>query len=132
MLGMSLHVIKKNTEALLFGSKENGVEVSYDKTNYMVLSRDNNAGRSHNIKIDNSSFEMVKMFRYFWNNLKKSKFSSGRNGEQIDVRECLLSFGAESFFFQFAIRNLKIKLYRSVMLPVLLYGCKTWSLTLKE
>ena len=129
---MSVHVIKKNTEALLVGSKENGVEVGADKTKFMVMSRDNIAGRSHNIKIDNSFFEMVKMFRYFWNNLNKSKFSSGRNEEQTDVRECLLSFGAESFFLQFAIRNLKIKLYRSIMLPVVLYGCKTWSLTLRE
>jgi len=29
-------------------------------------------------------------------------------------------------------RNLKIKIYRTVILPVILYGCKTWSLTLKE
>ena len=28
-------------------------------------------------------------------------------GEQIEVRECLLSFGAESFFFQFAIQKFK-------------------------
>jgi len=30
----------------------------------MVMSRDQNAGRSHNIKIDNSSFEMVEEFKY--------------------------------------------------------------------
>ena len=29
-------------------------------------------------------------------------------------------------------RNLKIKIYRNVILSVLLYGCETWSLTLKE
>ena len=28
--------------------------------------------------------------------------------------------------------NLKIKLYRTIILPVLLYGCETWSLTLRE
>jgi hypothetical protein len=28
--------------------------------------------------------------------------------------------------------NLKIKLYKTVILPVVLYGCETWSLTLKE
>jgi len=28
--------------------------------------------------------------------------------------------------------NLKIKIYRAVMLCVVLYGCKTWSLTLRE
>jgi hypothetical protein len=29
-------------------------------------------------------------------------------------------------------KNLKIKIYKTVILPVLLYGCKTWSLTLGE
>jgi hypothetical protein len=34
-----------------------GLEVNADKTEYMVMSQDQNAGRSHNINIDNSSFE---------------------------------------------------------------------------
>ena len=29
-------------------------------------------------------------------------------------------------------KNLKIKIYRSIILPVVLYGCETWSLTLRE
>jgi len=41
-----------------------GLEVNDDKTNYMVMSRDQNAGRSHSIKTDNSSFERVEEFRY--------------------------------------------------------------------
>jgi len=29
-------------------------------------------------------------------------------------------------------KNLKIKLYRTIILPVVLYGCETWLLTLRE
>jgi hypothetical protein len=29
-------------------------------------------------------------------------------------------------------KNLKIKIYRTIILPVVLYGCETWSLTLGE
>ena len=29
-------------------------------------------------------------------------------------------------------KKLKIKIYRNIILPVVLYGCKTWSLTLRE
>ena len=29
-------------------------------------------------------------------------------------------------------QNLKIKIYRTIILPVVLYGCETWSLTLRE
>jgi len=29
-------------------------------------------------------------------------------------------------------KNLKIKIYKAIILPVVLYGCETWSLTLRE
>ena len=44
--------------------KEIGLEVSADKTKYMVMSGDQNAGWSHNIKTDSSSFERVEEFKY--------------------------------------------------------------------
>jgi hypothetical protein len=46
--------------------------------------------------------------------------------------ECLLSFGAESFVLQFAIQKFKIKIYRTIVFPVVLYGCENWSLAMKE
>ena len=44
----------------------------------------------------------------------------------------MLSFGAESFVFQFATQNVRIRVYRTIILPVVLYGCETWSLALRE
>ena len=38
----------------------------------------------------------------------------------------------KSVVFQVAIQNLKIKIYRTIILPVVLYGCETWSLTVRE
>ena len=29
-------------------------------------------------------------------------------------------------------KNLKIKIYKTIILPVVIYGCETWSLTLRE
>jgi hypothetical protein len=29
-------------------------------------------------------------------------------------------------------RNVKVKIYKTIILPVVLYGCETWSLTLRE
>jgi hypothetical protein len=43
----------------------------------------------------------------FGNNFNKSKFYSERNYELTEVRECLLSFGVESFDFHFAIQKFK-------------------------
>ena len=42
-LGGSVHTIKKNTEAVLVASKENGLEVNSDKTKDMVISLEQNA-----------------------------------------------------------------------------------------
>jgi len=44
----------------------------------------------------------------------------------------LLLLGAESFVFQFANQKLKIKVYRMIILPVVLYGYGNLSLTLRE
>ena len=50
------------------------LEVNADKTKYVVMSRDQNAGRSDNIKIDNSSFERVEEFRYLGTTITKQNF----------------------------------------------------------
>ena len=42
---------------LVVASKEIGLEVNADKPKYMIMSRDQNAGRSHCMKIDNSSLK---------------------------------------------------------------------------
>jgi len=68
-LGGSVHTIKENAQALIVTSKEIGLEVNADKTKYMVMSRDQNAGRNHCVKNDNSSFEMVEEFKYLGTNL---------------------------------------------------------------
>jgi len=64
ILCRSVHTIKKNIKTVLVGSKEIGLKVNADKTKYLVISRDQNAGRIHNINIGNSSFERVEEFKY--------------------------------------------------------------------
>ena len=49
VFGRSAHTIKKNTEALLVVSMGSGLELNADKPQYMVMFRDQNAERSHNI-----------------------------------------------------------------------------------
>jgi hypothetical protein len=43
----------------------------------------------------------------------------------------LISFDAESSVFCLS-KNTKSKIYRNIILPVALYGCETWPLTLRE
>jgi hypothetical protein len=59
----NIDTVQRNTEALLDASKEVGLEVSSEKTKYMLMLR-KKAGRKHSIKIVNRSFEGVANFRY--------------------------------------------------------------------
>jgi len=47
-------MVEENAEALVVATKEIGLEVNADKIKYIIRSRDQNAGRSHSMKIDNS------------------------------------------------------------------------------
>jgi hypothetical protein len=68
----------------------------------MDMSRVQNAGRRHDI------FPLKEwIVQVFENNLQKSKFYSGRNYEQTEFRECLMSFDAYCFIFQFTIQKYK-------------------------
>ena len=52
---------------------------------------------------------------------------------QTELREFLLPFGPEYFFLPFAVRcTIQIKIYRNIILPGVLHGCETGSLTLRE
>ena len=64
IMGGSIHTVKENAEALVFPTEEVGLEVNADKTKHMVMSREQTAGVSHTMKVDNSSIERVEEFKY--------------------------------------------------------------------
>jgi hypothetical protein len=64
IVGGSTSTTKKNAKALVITGKETGLEVNAEKAQYMVMSRDYNAGQNHKIEIGNKSFERVEQFRY--------------------------------------------------------------------
>jgi len=64
ILGGNILTLKENAEALIAATREIGLEVSADKTKYMAMSRDQNAGRIHSVRTENNTFERVKEFKY--------------------------------------------------------------------
>ena len=98
----------------------------------MVMSRDQNAGQNHRVRIDNITFERVEEFKYLGTTLTiqnsirdeiKSRLGSG-NACYHSVQNLLSS--------RLLSNKLKIKIYRTIILLVVLYGCEAWSLTLRE
>ena len=51
ILGRSGHTIKKDTDVLVGASKDIGLKVKADKTKYRVMSHDQNAGWSQDIRL---------------------------------------------------------------------------------
>ena len=98
------------------------------------MSRDQNAGRKHRVRIDNSTFETVEVFKYLGTTLRK------QNSIQEEMKSRLRSGNAWYHSVQsllssrFLSKNLKtnIYIYRTIILPVVLYGCESWSLTARE
>jgi hypothetical protein len=125
-------LVKKNAEALLYASKEIGLEVNSEKTKYMFMSRHQTAGHSNYIRVANKSFEKVAKFKYLGSTLTdqncihekiRSRLNSG-NSCYHAVQNLLSS--------HLLSRNVNIKIYKTIILPVVLYGCETLSFTLRE
>jgi hypothetical protein len=96
------------------------------------MSRHQNSGQNQNIRTTNESFENVAKFKYLETTLTnqndirdeiKSRLNSG-NACYYSVQSLLSS--------RLISKTLEIKIYETVILPFVLYGCETWSLTLGE
>jgi hypothetical protein len=84
--GGSIHAMKEKAEALVVASNEIGLKENADLTKNMVMSQAQNAGRNHNMKIDNRFLEIVVESKYLGTNVSyknsiqeevKSRMNSG-------------------------------------------------------
>jgi hypothetical protein len=128
-LGGSLHTVKEKGEALVVATKEIGLEVNADKTMYMVMSRDRNAGRGHSLKIDNSSIEKVEEFKYLGMTLTDQNYIQEEIKSRLNLGNACYHWMQNLLSSRLLSKNLKIKIYITIILPVVSYGCETWSLT---
>jgi len=98
----------------------------------MVMSLDENAGLSGSIKCDISSSERLEEFKYLGTDF------TNQNSFQEEIKSRLKSGNACYHSMQNLLssgllsKNLRITIYRIVILPDILYGRETWSLTLRE
>jgi hypothetical protein len=96
-----------------------------DKTKYNVMPQDQNAGQSDSTKIDDISFERMEEFKYLGTTL------TDQNSIQEELKSRLKSVSTCYHSVQNLLsssllsKNLKIKIYRTVILPVVVYGCET-------
>ena len=106
--------------------------INPEKTKYMKLGRHRGMMVNEHIKIGSNSYEKVKTFIYVGSLL------TNQNSIQEEIK-CRLKAGNSCYYSVLTLfsprllsKNLKIKICKTIVLPVVLYACETWSLTLRE
>jgi hypothetical protein len=112
-------------ESLVVATKEIGLEVNADKTKYLVMSRDRNGGRGYSVKIDNSSIERVEEFKYLGTMLRDQNSTQEEIKSRLKLGIACYHSVHHLLSSRLLSKNLKIKIYRNIILLVVLYGCET-------
>ena len=117
---------------LLNACKDTGLTVNTGKTKYMEIGHHQGMIANAHIKIGSNSYEKVKTFKYLGSLL------TNQNSIREEIKFRLKAGNSCYYSVQTLLSsrllsmNFKIKIYKTIILPVVLYGYETWSLTLRE
>jgi hypothetical protein len=132
LLGNNIDTRKKNTVTLIDASKEVGIQMNIEKTKYMLLSYHQNAGQIRNIKIANRSFENVSQIKYLGTTVTKQNVIHEEIKRRPNSGNVCCHSVQTLLSSHLLSKKLKITIYKNILLPVVLYGCETWSLILRK
>jgi hypothetical protein len=125
MVGGNVDTVK-HIEALLDASKEVGLEVNPENTKYMLMSRSQKIRQKHSIKAANGSVEDMANFKYLGTTQRYHNCMHKVINSRLNSGIGCYHSGRNLLSSRLLSRNL------AIILPVVLYGCETWSLTLRE
>jgi hypothetical protein len=125
LLGDTIVAIKKNTGTFIETNKEVGLEVNLEKTKRMLLPRRQNAGQNHDIKTANKFLENAAQFIYLGTTV------TNENLIQKEIKRRLNS-GNACCHSVHKFEKDRSKNIKTIICPVVPYGCETWCLTLME
>ena len=94
--------------------------------------RDQNAGRIHSMKMDNSLIERMEEFKYLGKTLTNQNYIQEEIKSRLKIGNACYYSVQNLLSSSLLSKTLKIKIHRTIILPVVLYGCETWSLTMRE
>jgi hypothetical protein len=98
----------------------------------MLVSRDQNAGQNREIKIGNRSFENVSQFKYLGTTVSNQNLIQEEMKRRLNSGNACYHSVKKLLSFRMLSKNMKFRIYKTIILPVVLYGCETWSLTVRE
>jgi hypothetical protein len=109
-----------------------GLYLNPEKIEYMLMSSYQKVGQRHSIKVANRSFEDVEKFKYLGITLTDQNCMHEDIKSRQNLGNACYHLVQSLLSSRLLSRNVKVKIYRTIVLPVVLYGYETWSLTLKE
>jgi hypothetical protein len=127
ILGGSVLIIKQ-----VAARKETRLEANADNNKYLVMSRDQNAGRRHNIMFHNSSLERVTQLKHLGTHITYKNYNQKEIKGRLKPGNVCYHSVQMTFSSSFLSKNINIKMYRTTILPVVLNGYESWSFRLRE
>jgi hypothetical protein len=133
LLGDNIDTIKKNTETLIVASKEVGLEINVEKTEYMImLSHYQSEGQNLDITIANRLFENVSQFTHLGTTVTHQNLIQEEIKRRLNSCHACCHSAQNLLSSRLLSKNGLIRMCKITILPVVLHGFETWSLTLRE
>jgi hypothetical protein len=98
----------------------------------MLMSCSQKRGQKHSIKRANRSFKDVAKFKYLGKTLTDQNCMCKEMKSRLNLGNSCYHSVQSLVFSCLPSRNIKVKIYKTIIQSVVLYGCETWSPTLRE
>jgi hypothetical protein len=98
----------------------------------MSVFHDWNAGQNRDIKIGNRSFENVSQFKYLGMTVTDQNLTLEKIKRRLDSGNACYHLVLYLLSFRLLSKNVKVRMYKTIILPLVLYGCEMWSVILRE
>jgi hypothetical protein len=106
-------------------SRDVGLEINIEKTKYMIISHHPNSRQKQNIRIANELLQNVAKVKYFGMTLTNQNGIHDENKRTLHSENACYHSVQNLLSSHLISTNLKIKIYKTVILPLVLYRCKT-------
>jgi hypothetical protein len=90
----------------------------------MLLSRHQNVSQNRDIKITNRSFENVSQFKYLGTKVINQDFIQKEIKRRLNPGNACYHSVQNLLSSRLLSKNVKIRIYKTIILPVVLYGCE--------
>ena len=109
-----------------------GLLVNERKTKYMFMTAAGNVRKPHNLRIGNKEFEGVSEFKYLGNIIENNNRNDRCIKERTQTRNKAYYANLQMLKSKITSRRSKLQIYKTIIMPAVIYGAETWTLTAAE